>query len=48
MRGNETITRLLLSHGARVDDRFGIHGTALQASAYRGHQNIVKLLLDWC
>ncbi len=46
MRGHESITRALLSHGADVNKRGGLYGTALQAAAHRGHGTVVEILLD--
>lgn len=46
MRGHESITKILLSHGANVKSKGGLYGTALQAAAHRGHQKIVEILLD--
>jgi hypothetical protein len=37
---------LLLDKGAAVNAQGGRYGNALQAASYRGHEHIVKLLLD--
>lgn len=45
--GNEAIVRLLLSHGAIVNDRGGVvHGKAVTIAAKRGDNAILQLLLD--
>jgi len=44
---SEAIVRLLLEHGAEVNDPPGIYGTALQAARAKGHQEVVELLLSY-
>ena len=43
---SEAIVRLLLEHGAEVNDPPGIYGTALQGAGPKGHQEVVELLLS--
>jgi ankyrin repeat protein len=38
--------KLLLDKGANVDAQGGYYGNALQAASSRGHEQVVKLLLD--
>ncbi|KAH7074055.1 hypothetical protein FB567DRAFT_188329 [Paraphoma chrysanthemicola] len=43
--GLETITRLLLSNGAKVNAQGGLYSNALQAASSRGNEQIVQILL---
>jgi ankyrin repeat protein len=40
------MVKLLLDMGADVNAQSGYYGNALQAASYRGHEQVVKLLLD--
>ncbi|KIJ32710.1 hypothetical protein M422DRAFT_35751 [Sphaerobolus stellatus SS14] len=41
---NEAIVRLLLDHGAKLDESKGLFKTAKQAAARNGHNAVVNLL----
>ncbi|KAH7385298.1 hypothetical protein DE146DRAFT_666750, partial [Phaeosphaeria sp. MPI-PUGE-AT-0046c] len=41
-----TVTKLLLDKGADINAQGGEYGNALQAASYKGHEQIVKLLLN--
>jgi ankyrin repeat protein len=45
-RGELEVARLLLSHGANVDDKDGEGKTPFQVASSEGHHEIAKLLLD--
>ena len=38
--------QLLLDQRANVNAQSGVYGNALQAASYKGHEQIVQLLLD--
>ena len=40
------MVRLLLENGANVNAKGGVHGNALQAASVRGHEAVVRLLLE--
>lgn len=44
--GHESIVRLLLAEGAKVNAAEGKYGTALHIAALHGHENVVRLLLS--
>ena len=44
-RGNEGLVRLLLAHGAKVND-FTLSGSALTMAGWAGHAGVAKILLD--
>jgi hypothetical protein len=44
---SEAIVRLLLEHGAEVNDPPGSYGTALRAARAKGHQEVVEVLLSY-
>lgn len=44
--GNQYITRLLLNHGATVDSSYSTGQTALANAARKGHEGVVRILLD--
>ena len=44
-KGNETVVRLLLDHGANVDQR-SVHASTLDYAVEEGHESVVRLLLE--
>lgn len=40
------MVKLLLDKGADVNAQGGLYGNTLRAASYRGHEQVVKLLLS--
>jgi ankyrin repeat protein len=40
------VVKLLVDKGADVNAQGGVHSNALQAASLRGHEQVVKLLVD--
>jgi hypothetical protein len=45
--GRAAILRHILEHGANVDEAGGFFGNPLQAAAFHGYLDVVKILIDW-
>jgi ankyrin repeat protein len=45
-KGDEAMVKLLVAHGALIDQEGGEYGSALQAAASEGHVNTVRMLLE--
>lgn len=48
VHGSKSITKTLISDGARIGLVAGYYGSALQAACYKGHQELVEFLITEC